>query len=128
MVEVGKGTLNRLSDEKNLPQYRTKSTISYLEEYQEYIKSLKKENYSVRESKEGKETEDTHVKLLQLMCNCLRNRSLVDCCVFVSCSCNASDTLHSRDKSQVKVLEDGNTRGNLKIYFYRFYVGFALNT
>lgn len=83
---------------------------SYFEEYQEYIK---KEGYSVigyaRRSK-GKETEDTPVKLLQLMCNCLGNRSLVDC-VFVSYSCNASDTLHSRDKSQEKVLEDGNTRG-----------------
>ncbi|KAI8079133.1 hypothetical protein BDF21DRAFT_340080 [Thamnidium elegans] len=47
------------------------------------------------------------------MCNCLRNRSLVDC-VFVSYSCNASDTLHSRDKSQKKVLENGNTQGMLR--------------
>lgn len=90
-----------------------KNVVSYFEEYQEYIKSLKKEGYSVigyaRKSK-GKETEDTRIKLLQLMCNCLRNRSLVDC-VFVSYSCNASDTLHSRDKSQEKELEDGNTQG-----------------
>ncbi|KAL7314421.1 hypothetical protein PS15m_005992, partial [Mucor circinelloides] len=27
---------------------------------------------------------------------------------------NASDTLHSRDKSQEKVLEDGNARGMLR--------------
>lgn len=76
--------------------------VSYFEEYEEYIKSLKKEGYSVinyaRKSK-GKETEDNRIKLLQLMCNCLRNRSLVDC-VFVSYSCNASDPLHSKDKSQ----------------------------
>ncbi|KAI8064321.1 uncharacterized protein B0P05DRAFT_581019 [Gilbertella persicaria] len=47
------------------------------------------------------------------MCYCLRNRSLVDY-VFVSYFCNASDPLHSRDKNQEKVLEDGNTQDMLR--------------
>ncbi|KAI9253628.1 hypothetical protein BY458DRAFT_521771 [Sporodiniella umbellata] len=46
------------------------------------------------------------------MCECLRNRSLVDH-MFVSYSCNASDPLHLRDKNHNKVLEDGNTQGML---------------
>ncbi|KAI8378942.1 hypothetical protein BD560DRAFT_315036, partial [Blakeslea trispora] len=58
-----------------------------------------KEGYSVigyaRKSK-GKKTENTRIKLLQLICNCLRNRSLVDY-VFVSCFYNAGDPLHSKD-------------------------------
>jgi hypothetical protein len=90
-----------------------KNVVSYLEEYQENIKNLKKEDYGVigysRKSK-GSETEETRIKLLQPMCGCLRKRSLVDC-VFVSYSCNASDLLHLRNKRQEKALEDGNTQG-----------------
>lgn len=62
-----------------------------------------------RKSK-GNETEETRIKLLQLMCGCLRKRLLIDC-VFVSYSCNASDPLHLRNKRQEKALEDGNTQG-----------------
>ncbi|CAO3626032.1 unnamed protein product [Mucor hiemalis] len=90
-----------------------KNVVSYFEEYQQHIKSLKKEGYNIigyaRKSK-GKETEETRVKLLKLMCDCLKNRSLVDR-VFVSYSCNASDPLSSRAKNQKVVLKDGNTQG-----------------
>lgn len=86
-----------------------KKVAFYLEEYQNYIKSLKKEGYNVigyARKPKGNETEE----LLQLMCNCLRDSLLVDT-IFVSYICTASDTLHLRDKHQEKALEDGNTQG-----------------
>lgn len=76
------------------------------------IKSLKKDGHHIigyaRKSK-GKEPEETRVKLLRLMSDCLRSRSLVDR-IFVSYSCNANDPLNSRDQNQKIVLEDGNTQ------------------
>lgn len=89
------------------------NVVNYFEEYQDYMQSLKKEGHSVigyARKSQGKEQEDTRIRLLQLMCNCLKDRSLVDC-VFVSYSSNASDPLHLRDKSQETVLADGNTQG-----------------
>lgn len=80
-----------------------------------YIKGLKKKGYSVigyaRKSK-GNGTEETRVRMLQLMCGCLRSWLLVNF-MFVSYSCNSSDPLYLRDKSQEIALEDGNTQGKI---------------
>lgn len=90
-----------------------KNVVSYLDEYQTYIKSLKKDSHSIigyaRRSR-GKESQETIIKLLQLMSNCLKERSLVDC-VFVSYSSNAGDKILARDKKQGVGLEKGNTQG-----------------
>lgn len=59
-----------------------KLIISYIPEYQNHIRTLKKEGYSIiigyaRNSK-GKEDEEVRLRLLQKMIDSLRNRSLVD--------------------------------------------------
>ncbi|KAI8976039.1 hypothetical protein BDB01DRAFT_728374 [Pilobolus umbonatus] len=47
------------------------------------------------------------------MSSCLRDSSLVDR-VFVSYSCNACDSVHSRYKNQETTVEDGNTQDMLR--------------
>ncbi|CAO3664519.1 unnamed protein product [Rhizopus stolonifer] len=98
-----------------------KDITEYREEYQGYIQKLKKENHNVigyaRKSK-GEVDDENRTRLIQLMCDRLRERSLVDK-LFVSVCSNANHPISERDvKVNKKIIEkldvDGNTQEMLQ--------------
>ncbi|KAI9271127.1 hypothetical protein EDC94DRAFT_512154, partial [Helicostylum pulchrum] len=76
-----------------------KDITEYCEEYREHIQKLKKENHNIigyaRKSEEKVDDED-RTRLIQLMCDRLRERSLVDK-LFVSFCSNANYPISERD-------------------------------
>ncbi|KAG2233818.1 hypothetical protein INT48_005971, partial [Thamnidium elegans] len=80
--------------------------VSHLPRYQRFIQSLKDEGYHVigyvRKCICEKD-DDPHVRLLNLMCKNLKNRSLVSK-VFASVYCNANEPLLERDLNKQKII------------------------
>jgi hypothetical protein len=92
--------------------------VNVLPQYQECIKSWKREGYTIvgyaRKSK-GKVDDETRIKLLNLMCQRLKARSSIDK-IFVSPCANAGDPLMQRDmQSNQNILHklevDGDMQG-----------------
>lgn len=95
-----------------------KRIVRFLTEYQTEIRNLKKQGFKIlgyaRKSK-GAEDHETRIKLLNLMCRRLKERSLVDH-VFVSYNSQANDPLAERDMKQkdellTQLSAEGNTQG-----------------
>jgi hypothetical protein len=92
--------------------------VDYLPDYQNYIKNLKEEGYNivgyVRNS-HGTEDKERRIRLLQIMCDRLKERSLVDH-VFASVCCRASDPIVETDltrdeESLAQLHVDGDIQG-----------------
>ncbi|KAI9474862.1 hypothetical protein BDB00DRAFT_776247 [Zychaea mexicana] len=73
-----------------------KRIVQFLTRYQAQIRNLKKQGFKIlvyaRKSEGGDEDHETQIKLLNLMCRQLKERSLVDH-VFVSYNSQANDPL-----------------------------------
>lgn len=91
---------------------------TYIPRYQNYINSLKKQGCTIigyARKSIGHEDEENRKRLLNLMVQGLKERSLCDM-VFVSWSCSAADILVSRDMNDNTDLSsglvdvDGNTQ------------------
>lgn len=95
-----------------------KRIVRFLTEYQTQIRNLKKQGFKIlgyARKSEGTEDHETRIKLLNLMCRRLKERSLVDH-VFVSYNSQASDPLAERDMEQkdellAQLSAEGNTQG-----------------
>ncbi|KAI8645482.1 hypothetical protein BD408DRAFT_338589, partial [Parasitella parasitica] len=91
--------------------------VSHLPRYQRFIQSLKDEGYHVigyaRKSTCGKD-DDSRIRLLNLMCKNLKNRSLVSK-VFTSVYCNANESLLERDlNKQEHILPQIHADGDMQ--------------
>lgn len=93
-----------------------KKIAKHLPEYQQYIKSLKSDGYTIvgyiRKSP-GSEPLAKRTKLLATMKTKLEERSLVDI-VFASSCCRASDPFEKRDQKGDTISEKLDVAGNVQ--------------
>ncbi|KAG0169905.1 hypothetical protein DFQ28_004069, partial [Apophysomyces sp. BC1034] len=94
--------------------------VHFLPEYQAQIQNLKKQGFNIigyARKSNGAEDHETWIKLLNLMCRRLKERSLVDY-IFVFYNSQAGDSLAQRDTKQAYELltqlsAEGNTQDML---------------
>jgi hypothetical protein len=96
-----------------------KKIVGYLLDYQNHIQNLTEDGHNivgyVRKSPGTEEDKECHIRLLQIMCDRLRERSLVDH-VFTSVRCRARDPIVERDlmkheESLAELHVDGDIQG-----------------
>ncbi|CAO3640355.1 unnamed protein product [Cunninghamella echinulata] len=89
--------------------------VNYMPKYKVQLQQFKNDGYTIigyARKPKGPEAEETRKKLLQLMCNNLRNRSLTDH-IFISYQCQANDLIYERDKIRNQnILEELSVDGD----------------